>query len=429
MASGLYWSHFETIDLYMPFFSSLSAGLQIQGIFRFCKFGTWRYPEGRNTVETIAVTSNIISSIYLLIIIIGLYSIRTEENENTRSFKACLWICFVGLIIDTLYYFLKGRTRNYFLIGTAYYLPIVLYDVLIVAYSFYLYTFIRQNTQKSSRRLMYIITAICSLDVVFSITGVILGKLFTFLNGTIISGPWNDYLFVCPFMCLIVYCVYLLRHINIISVSVLQICGLFFLLEFFTIIAWIIVPGLISGYIISAIALTVTYVLIQFKVISESSMQVEISNRLSVRDSLTGLKNRRGYDECLSSISKDEKVGAVFCDANSLKYVNDTFGHEAGDNLIRKVADILMEVFEGEEIFRISGDEFVVLIRNNVDSALSGKVNDLKRLFSESGRIASAGYNIGEGSRVIEVIKRAEQMMYLDKEEYYKDTGRQRRGI
>ncbi len=81
-------------------------------------------------------------------------------------------------------------------------------------------------------------------------------------------------------------------------------------------------------------------------------------------DVLTGLNNRRAYENCLVGISPESDVCAVFCDVNSLKTVNDTMGHEEGDKLIKKMADILREVFSEKEIFRISGDEFVVILQN-----------------------------------------------------------------
>ncbi len=80
-------------------------------------------------------------------------------------------------------------------------------------------------------------------------------------------------------------------------------------------------------------------------------------------DALTGLKNRRAYDELLKQEENEGGLGAVFCDLNQLKYTNDRLGHKAGDQLLVRFADLLKEAFPEGEICRISGDEFVVLWR------------------------------------------------------------------
>lgn len=77
---------------------------------------------------------------------------------------------------------------------------------------------------------------------------------------------------------------------------------------------------------------------------------------------LTGLLNRRAYDNACKMLIGNCQVGVIFCDVNSLKYTNDIFGHEAGDKLIKSFASILKNSFRNDETFRISGDEFVILL-------------------------------------------------------------------
>ena len=77
---------------------------------------------------------------------------------------------------------------------------------------------------------------------------------------------------------------------------------------------------------------------------------------------LTGLLNRRAYDNTCKMLIGNCQVGVIFCDVNSLKYTNDIFGHEAGDKLIKSFASILKNSFRNDETFRISGDEFVILL-------------------------------------------------------------------
>jgi diguanylate cyclase (GGDEF)-like protein len=85
--------------------------------------------------------------------------------------------------------------------------------------------------------------------------------------------------------------------------------------------------------------------------------------RDAFRDALTGLKNRKSYDEILSQRFKDKKPFALmFIDLNKFKSINDTYGHDAGDEVLIEVAKRLKSIMsEEEELFRLGGDEFVII--------------------------------------------------------------------
>jgi len=96
----------------------------------------------------------------------------------------------------------------------------------------------------------------------------------------------------------------------------------------------------------------------------------ERARHLALHDPLTGLPNRRLFGERLSvarrSLSRDVTDFAVLCiDLDHFKEVNDAYGHDAGDELIRLVADRLNEVCRQDEmVARLGGDEFAVLVSN-----------------------------------------------------------------
>ena len=144
---------------------------------------------------------------------------------------------------------------------------------------------------------------------------------------------------------------------------------------------------------------------------------------------LTGLKNRRGYEQILSELNGDEAIGTVFCDLNSLKEVNDNLGHETGDRLIQKFAGILKESFPQDHVYRISGDEFVVIVRNVDVVQFPAQMQAFADTLKKNDRIASFGFGIGKGNQAFKVVKEAEQMMYRHKDEYYLETGKQRRHV
>ncbi len=83
-------------------------------------------------------------------------------------------------------------------------------------------------------------------------------------------------------------------------------------------------------------------------------------------DELTGLLNKRGFDEVYDRLSKlEQKLNILFIDIDNFKKVNDTFGHIAGDLILKKVSEILKKNLRDEDIVaRIYGDEFIVLFKN-----------------------------------------------------------------
>jgi diguanylate cyclase (GGDEF)-like protein len=85
-------------------------------------------------------------------------------------------------------------------------------------------------------------------------------------------------------------------------------------------------------------------------------------------DSLTGLRNHRAFQEDLAGVLRRharvrEPVALIMLDLNGLKAVNDTHGHQAGDDRLRGLADALRETFRGGDCaYRVGGDEFAVIL-------------------------------------------------------------------
>ena len=105
---------------------------------------------------------------------------------------------------------------------------------------------------------------------------------------------------------------------------------------------------------------------------------------LAYRDALTGLGNRRAVDERLDLLFSQpvmaRPVSVILCDVDGLKEVNDRFGHDAGDRLLREVASLLMQAagrFPGSLAARLGGDEFCLLIEGETPEAVQAATDRL----------------------------------------------------
>ncbi len=91
-------------------------------------------------------------------------------------------------------------------------------------------------------------------------------------------------------------------------------------------------------------------------------------NALAYKDSLTGIKNRTAYNEAANELEVKIKVGnyepfaILIADINRLKVANDKYGHEIGNKLIVRAAKIICDTFKHSPVYRIGGDEFLVLL-------------------------------------------------------------------
>ena len=104
--------------------------------------------------------------------------------------------------------------------------------------------------------------------------------------------------------------------------------------------------------------------------VTESIMMRKQIEELSIRDVMTGLRNKRGYELEVERVEADYKenrhpYGVVMIDMNDLKQINDTFGHEQGNEAIIRLANLICDIFMHSPVFRVGGDEFVVILEKN----------------------------------------------------------------
>lgn len=143
--------------------------------------------------------------------------------------------------------------------------------------------------------------------------------------------------------------------------------------------------------------------------------------RISTTDPCTGLINSVAYGELLQK-SEDRvfsPVACIYIDANGLHEINNTHGHEAGDQMLRTVASCLRQQFPADHIYRIGGDEFVVF-------TAAGETECEERMQTVAGDLTEQAYSISYGIAAREtvtglrgLVREADSKMLEKKRTYY----------
>lgn len=165
--------------------------------------------------------------------------------------------------------------------------------------------------------------------------------------------------------------------------------------------------------------------------VSHLQKYIDYINGLAYRDALTGVKNKTAYEDAVKRMEERMRIGrpefavAMF-DINGLKYVNDKYGHDFGDILIRNCCQLLCQTFKHSPVYRIGGDEFVIILEGSDFEHYCGLLDELERVILEANRNcrSDSKISIARGIAVYSystdlvfgnVFKRADHAMYQNK--------------
>ena len=160
----------------------------------------------------------------------------------------------------------------------------------------------------------------------------------------------------------------------------------------------------------------------------------KLQHLLAYRDSLTGLRNTNSYWAWITDFDKeieDKEIdfGVIVLDINYLKETNDRYGHDVGNKLIVSAARIISCIFKRSPVFRIGGDEFLVILQNRDleeykellkkfdEECCNELVVTDKENIPVSIAKGFARYDYGKDTSFIDVFNRADDAMYENKRE------------
>jgi len=152
---------------------------------------------------------------------------------------------------------------------------------------------------------------------------------------------------------------------------------------------------------------------------------------LGTHDVLTGLYNRAYFEEELRRLenSRQFPISVLVADLNGLKPTNDTLGHEAGDGLLRRAAEVLKAAFRSEDVVaRMGGDEFTALLVNTDQRTAERSLERLQRLIAMNnqyyqGQSLSISFGVATAevkTELLNAVRQADDQMYVAKRQFYR---------
>jgi len=176
------------------------------------------------------------------------------------------------------------------------------------------------------------------------------------------------------------------------------------------------------------IAVTDIDELVRRRLVEEQMQEerLEQARSLANIDALTGVRNKHAYLEAEARIDRRIKeqdmspFAIVMLDVNDLKKVNDTAGHQAGDELIQGACKAICNIFKHSPVFRIGGDEFTVIAQGEDYTHLDERLAEMRDYNAEASRTGGAIIACGmawfrDDACVARVFERADRNMYEDK--------------
>lgn len=374
-------------------------------------------------------------AIVLLIILSHAYYCRDEFSPVDKAYRRLLSWCVFFCLQDTLW----GLTATFVKSDTLLFICSSLFHLsTVVTANFWLY-FVLTYLKKEIRWpkfYRFLGLGIAAFQLALVVSNFFTPTIFTVSDGVYFAEKYrniaflNQYLFYA-IVCIITALAFIRAKGNIRN-------------KYLAVFMFVLAPTLMGVFQLlypnapfySVGAFIGCSIIHVFIVAKEHNDRLMIASTI---DSLTNVYNRNAYEkDYLRFVSTPMPDNLVFfsIDINGLKEVNDNLGHEAGDELIRGAAVCIQRAFAGSgRIYRVGGDEFVVVISTDVEGA-----NYKSRLIDETfnwkgNKINEISLSIGyvekrtmPNADFLEIKNASDQMMYRDKEMFYMTKGVDRRG-
>lgn len=356
----------------------------------------------------------------LLLIVIHLYSIKHKKDKSISSklYLILVQLTIFMLIMDSLSR-LDGKVESFYPIlnHLGNFTIFLLSPILPSLWLIFVHTEIFDNIN-GAKKLILPLVSLTIINAILVALNLHFGWFYTITSQNIyVRGPLFLYSAMPTFI--------------IISLSTLMVLfnrskiddRHYFSFLFF------IVPPAISIFL--QICIYGSSLILNGIVFSLLIVFLNIQNKSIFTDHLTGIYNRKMLDKYLANkinkSTKEKTFSAIMLDLNDFKRINDTYGHDKGDEAIINTVRILKRSLKPNDLIaRFGGDEFWLVLNISTDQKLLEIVNDINKNFAEFNKLEAdiyelglsmgySVYNYNSNMQVFEFQKYLDDLMYLDK--------------
>lgn len=390
---------------------------------------------------------DIICMLIMLILVLNLVFEKREIGRTTKLFLGLMLGTTWALFFDFLTWSLDG-TLQYSNLTYAFTIASLCSGAILGALlELYLSSYLSDMYNlKSSIKHARVCVIFNIIAFVLTLVLAVTHSAFEFVDGHYELGTLYDVITVIPILTIVYMIGYIISNVKIIG-SHDVIAAILYIL---TMIAGVVIEavhGIGATYVSITISDVFIFVMLQNNLIESTRKQqeelkknVEKWMRRSNTDEVTGFLNRHAYEEEIASLEKrgiKDNFVYVSMDVNGLKVVNDTKGHDAGDELLVGASICMKHCFSAYgKLYRIGGDEFVALIYAG-DAELDSikcefeKIADNWRGILSEHLTISCGYvqrSEDVNMTLHQMAVLADKRMYMNKSRYYQENGIDRRG-
>lgn len=365
------------------------------------------------------ITTEIFAIIISLILLYGNLFEGKQKNRKKNVFNILIPVMIIATLADMFSWVLDGMVKYRGLLFVCCFLSLFLSFVISGLFQAYCFEHIEEKRTISKKRIIpfYVLLGICLIWTIFASFS---GDLFTLENGKYVEGR-HYIVFIILNIALVLYqTIFILsmakkngKHDTIAFMIYLLLPTIAMILNAF-------VPDYSLAFPAMSIAALIVYIMLQSENEKTLIAKELYSSELASHDILTGLQNRFAYDKMTETRQNYSSTGVIFADVNALKYTNDHFGHKAGDQLLKDFAQMLLSYYRKDDVYRISGDEFVIILSGLTKAKFEERFEELKKSISEREvPIASVGCAYSLTGKVQDVVNLAEKEMYKEKEIFH----------
>jgi diguanylate cyclase (GGDEF)-like protein len=311
---------------------------------------------------------------------------RLKDSTQNKIFVILLNVTIVLLVFDTMgrfdgnsgfLYIINNHVGNFFLFALHPVIPSIW--ILYVNYQIY------QNKYKL-KKIAYILLSL----VIANLIVVILSQFFNWYYYIDANNIYHrGKLFFVAALIVIVLVVIALIMVLINKKRIEK--RYYFSLVFFAIppLICVFLQSMFYGLSIIVNSIVISLLMVFFK----------IQNNSIYTDYLTGIYNRKKLDEYLEdkikSKNESKKFSAIMIDLNNFKYINDTYGHDTGDSVLKVTAKLLKNCLNTNDfISRYGGDEFCIILEISSRIKLEEMVNKINNCFENYNELSGQPYKI-----------------------------------